>query len=67
MEAEVNRLSGIVYNFDMNLSMKATRHDIMTIDNKFRQYVSKEKYKPFVETTELDTHELKGSIIEIRE
>lgn len=35
----------------------------MGVDNKFRQYVKKTKYKPFVEVTELDACDLKAEVL----
>ena len=32
------------------------------MDNKFRNYVKKDKYKPFKEQTELDYHEMKTDV-----
>ena len=65
MEAEVDRLSEIVANFDKNLSIKANRQDLLGVDNKFRNFVKKEKYKPFVERTELEGYELKAEISDV--
>ena len=60
MEAEVQHLTGIVQNFEMNLCIKATRQDLLAIDNKFRQYVKKDKQKAFLETTSEDLEKLRG-------
>jgi hypothetical protein len=44
MTAEVDRLEKIVEQYDVNLSVKANKQELMAVDNKFRQYVKKVKY-----------------------
>lgn len=39
----------------------------MSVDNRFRQYVKKEKYKPFVETTEMDHINMKSDVKDLME
>ena len=67
MKAEVARFQKIIEQYDENLSVKANKQELLAVDNKFRLFVKKDKYKPFVETTELDHHELKTEVNEISE
>ena len=59
MQDDVAKLTSVVCEYDRNLCTKANKQELFGVDNKFRQYVKKAKYKPFVEETELDLHELK--------
>lgn len=62
MEVKCMRLTEAVTNFDKLMSLKASRQDFLALDNKFRLFVKKEKYKPFVETTELEAQDLKAEV-----
>lgn len=41
--------------------------ELLTVDNKFRKYVKKDKNKIFVETTELDAYNLKVNVDDLTE
>ena len=45
MRAENDKLAECVSNFDVNISLKASKQDLVDLENKFRQFVKKEKYK----------------------
>ena len=59
MTAEVARLKAIIAQYDENLSIKCNKQELLDVDNKFRNFVKKEKYKIFKEETELGAHDLK--------
>ena len=52
----------IVAQYDEDISYKASKQDVLNVDNKLRQYVKKDKYKPWKEQTETDYHEMKTDI-----
>ena len=41
------------------MTLKANKQELFSVDNKFRLYAKKEKFKKFVEETEMDCHDLK--------
>ena len=47
MQAEVDRLTNVIEQYDVNLCQRATRQDVLEVENKFRKYVKKDKFKPF--------------------
>ena len=47
---------------DENLCIRATKQDVLNVDNKFRFCVKKDKYNPFKETTELEYIEMKNDV-----
>ena len=65
MREDVDRLVEIVAKYDQNLCTKANKQELLAVDNKFRQYVKKSKYKPFVETTELEYVDLKAEVKDV--
>ena len=65
MREDVDRLVEIVAKYDQNLCTKANKQELLAVDNKFRQYVKKAKYKPFVETTELEYVDLKAEVKDV--
>lgn len=62
MNTEVQQLKTVVLEFDASLCTKANRLDLLSVDNKFRKYVKKDKFKDFVEVTELDASDLKAEV-----
>ena len=62
MQAEVARLKAIIAQYDENLSIKCNKQELMDVDNKFRLFIKKDKYKPFKDETELDVHDLKTEV-----
>ena len=62
MTAEVARLKAIIAQYDENLSIKCNKQELIDVDNKFRDFVKKDKYKLFKEETELDAHTLKTEV-----
>ena len=62
MRAENDKLAECVSNFDVNISLKASKQDLVDLENKFRQFVKKEKYKQFVEVTETDIVEMRAEV-----
>ena len=67
MQDEVDRLTEVVYKYDENLCIKANRQDVLNFENLLRKYVKKDKYKPFVETTEMDAVNLKQEMNDLIE
>ena len=67
MDANVKKLSKVVEDFDVAMSTKANKQELLAVDNKFRNFVKKTKYKPFVETTELEAHDLKAEVNDVVE
>ena len=67
MEDEVDRLTEVINRYDENLCIKANRQDVLNFENLLRKYVKKDKYKPFVETTELDSVNLKQEMNDLIE
>ena len=65
MREDVDKLTEIVQRYDENLCTKANKQELLSVDNKFRKYVKKEKYKPFVETTELEYVDLKAEVADV--
>ena len=55
-------LQEIVAKYDENLCTKANKQDMMIVDNKFRNYVLKDKYKVFKEKTEKDYTTMKVDV-----
>ena len=49
MTAEVARLKAVIAQYDENLSIKCNKQELIDVDNKFREYVKKDKYKVFKE------------------
>ena len=47
MTAEVARLKAIIAQYDENLSIKCNKQELIDVDNKFRDFVKKDKYKLF--------------------
>ena len=48
--------------YDEDISYKASKQDVLNVDNKLRLFVKKDKYKPWKEQTEMDYHEMKTDI-----
>ena len=67
MQDEVDRLTEVINRYDENLCIKANRQDVLNFENLLRKYVKKDKYKPFVETTELDSVNLKQEMNDLIE
>ena len=67
MQVEVAQLQEVVAQYDINLCTKANKQELMVVDNKFRSYVKKDKYKLFVETTELEAHETRTDLNSVTE
>ena len=67
MQYEVKQLQEIVAQYDINLCTKANKQELFEVDNKFRKYVKKDKYKIFVEETELGCHETKTELNSLME
>ena len=59
MQEDVSTLKQVVEQYDSNLALKANKQELLGVDNKFRLYAKKDKFKKFEEQTELDCHELK--------
>ena len=62
---EVKVLTEVVANYDISLCTKANKQELLGVDNKFRQYVKKEKHRPFVEETENDIYNMKDSVSDL--
>lgn len=48
----VEKLERITESYDIHLCTKASKQELMALDNKLRQYVKKEKFEPLVATIE---------------
>lgn len=60
--AEVKALTQVVGGFDVSLCTKANKQELLGVDNRFRQYVKLALHEPFVETTELEMHDMKTEV-----
>ena len=48
--------------YDEDISYKASKQDVINVDNKLRQYVMKDKYKPFKDNIEVGYQEMKADV-----
>ena len=62
MQAENEKLTNCITNFDLSISLKASKQNLVDLENKLRQYVKKEKYKEFMEVTETDIVDMKAEV-----
>ena len=59
---QVEQFKLIVAQYDEDISYKASKQDVINVDNKLRQYVMKDKYKPFKDQIEVEYQEMKTDV-----